>query len=84
MKRILITTIAAVLLVGCASTRSLNFAAITIGMNKQQVIALNGDHSGSQPWTGWNTLFTEALIMSSLNIMGLVSMKPLSDSQMAR
>ena len=43
MKRILITTIAAVLLVGCASTRSLNFAAITIGMNKQQVIALNGE-----------------------------------------
>ncbi|SVB08219.1 uncharacterized protein METZ01_LOCUS161073, partial [marine metagenome] len=33
MKHILIA-IAAVLLVGCASTKSLNFSTISIGMNK--------------------------------------------------
>ena len=43
MKRILITAIAAVLLVGCASTRSLNFSTISIGMNKREVIASNGE-----------------------------------------
>ena len=42
MKHILIA-IAAVLLVGCASTKSLNFSTISIGMNKQQVIALKGE-----------------------------------------
>lgn len=43
MKRILITAIAAVLLAGCASTRSLNFSTISIGMNKREVIASNGE-----------------------------------------
>ena len=43
MKHLLITTIAAVLLLGCASTKSLNFSTISIGMNKQQVIALKGE-----------------------------------------
>ena len=42
MKQILIT-IATVLLVGCASTKSLNFSTISIGMNKQQVITLKGE-----------------------------------------
>ena len=31
------------LLVGCASTKSLNFSTISIGMNKQQVITLKGE-----------------------------------------
>ena len=39
----LLTTIAAVLLVGCASTKSLNFSIISIGMNKEKVIALKGE-----------------------------------------
>eukprot|EP01045_Picozoa_sp_COSAG04_P056766 COSAG04_NODE_26685_length_292_cov_0.544041_1_plen_55_part_10 len=43
MKRILITAIAAVLLLGCASTRSLDFSTISIGMNKREVIALSGE-----------------------------------------
>ena len=42
MKHIL-TTIAAILLAGCASTKSLNFSTISIGMNKQQVITLKGE-----------------------------------------
>ena len=42
MKHILIT-IAAVVLVGCASTKSLNFSTISIGMNKQQGITLKGE-----------------------------------------
>ena len=42
MKNIL-TTIAAVLLVGCASTKSLSFSTISIGMNKDKVIALKGE-----------------------------------------
>jgi hypothetical protein len=42
MKNILIT-IAAVLLVGCTSTKSLNFSTISIGMNKEKVIALKGE-----------------------------------------
>jgi len=41
MKQILIT-IAAVLLVGCASNKTLNFSSISIGMNKEKVMALNG------------------------------------------
>ena len=43
MKRILITAIAALLLVGCASTRNPNFTTISIGMNKRDVIALHGE-----------------------------------------
>ena len=42
MKHIL-TTIAAVLLVGCASTKSLNLSSVSIGMDKQQVINLKGE-----------------------------------------
>ena len=42
MKHIL-TTIAAVLLAGCASTKSLNLSSISIGMNKQQVITFKGE-----------------------------------------
>ena len=43
MKHLLITTIAAVLLLACASTKSHNFSTISIGMNKQPVIALKGE-----------------------------------------
>ena len=43
MKYLLLTTIAAVVLVGCASTKSLNFSTISIGMNKEKVIALKGE-----------------------------------------
>lgn len=42
MKHVL-TTIAAVLLAGCASTKSLNLSSISIGMNKQQVITFKGE-----------------------------------------
>jgi hypothetical protein len=42
MKHIL-TTIAVVLLVGCASAKRLNLSSITIGMNKQKVITLKGE-----------------------------------------
>ena len=42
MKHILIT-IAAVVLVGCATSKSLNLSSISIGMDKQKVIALNGE-----------------------------------------
>jgi len=41
MKHIL-TTIAAVLLAGCSSTKSLNLSSISIGMNKQQIITFKG------------------------------------------
>ena len=39
MKHILIT-IAAVVLVGCASTKSLNISTVSIGMDKQEVVSL--------------------------------------------
>ena len=42
MKHILIT-IAAVVLVGCASTKSLNLSTVSIGMNKQEVVSLQGE-----------------------------------------
>ena len=43
MKHLLITTIAAVVLVGCATSKSLTFSTISIGMNKEKVIALKGE-----------------------------------------
>ena len=43
VKSQLIAIVAAVVLVGCASTKTLNFSAISIGMNKQQIIALKGE-----------------------------------------
>ena len=43
MKHLLLTTIAALLLVGCASTKSLNLSSVSIGMNKQKVISLQGE-----------------------------------------
>ena len=42
MKHILIT-IAAVVLVGCASTKSLNLFTVSIGMDKQEVVSLQGE-----------------------------------------
>ena len=42
MKHILIT-IAAVALVGCASTKSLNLSTVSIGMDKQEVVSLQGE-----------------------------------------
>ena len=41
--KILITTIAAVLLMGCATSKSLNLSSISIGMDKQKVITLKGE-----------------------------------------
>ena len=38
----LLTTIAAVVLVGCASTKSLNIS-VSIGMDKQEVVSLQGE-----------------------------------------
>ena len=43
MKHLLLTTIAAAVLVGCATSKSLNLSSISIGMDKQKVIALNGE-----------------------------------------
>ena len=40
--KFLIITIAAVVLVGCASNKNLNFSSISIGMNKEEVVGLNG------------------------------------------
>ena len=42
MKHILIT-IAAVLLLGSASTKSLNISTVSIGMDKQEVVSLQGE-----------------------------------------
>ena len=42
MKQLLIT-IAAVVLVGCTSTKSLNLSTISIGINKQEVVSLQGE-----------------------------------------
>ena len=42
MKHILIT-IAAVVLAGCASTKSLNISTVSIGMDKQEVVSLQGE-----------------------------------------
>ena len=39
----LITTIAALVLVGCASTKSLNLSTVSIGMDKQEVVSLQGE-----------------------------------------
>ena len=41
--RQLLITIAAVLLVGCASTKSLNISTVSIGMDKQEVVSLQGE-----------------------------------------
>ena len=41
MKHILIT-LTAVLIAGCTSNNNLNFSSISIGMDKDQVIAMNG------------------------------------------
>ena len=43
MKNILLTTIAAVLLTGCTSTKSLNLSSVSVGMDKQKVITLHGE-----------------------------------------
>ena len=42
MKHILIT-IATVVLVGCASTKSLNISTVSIGMDKKEVVSLQGE-----------------------------------------
>ena len=42
MKYILIT-ISVVVLAGCSSLKNFNFSAISIGMNKQQIITLKGE-----------------------------------------
>jgi hypothetical protein len=39
----LLTTIAAVVLLGCALTKSFNLSAVSIGMDKQEVISLHGE-----------------------------------------
>ena len=39
----MMTTIVAVLLVGCATSQSLNLSSISVGMDKQKVIALKGE-----------------------------------------
>ena len=43
MKSQLVAIIAAVLLVGCATSQSLNLSFISVGMDKQKVIALKGE-----------------------------------------
>ncbi len=71
MKSILLTTIGAVVLVGCASTKSLNLSTISIGMDKQKVISLHGEPFRIVAMNGSDTLFIEAVIRHSLNPMGL-------------
>ena len=39
----LLTTIAAVVLLGCTLTKSFNLSAVSIGMDKQEVISLHGE-----------------------------------------
>ena len=39
----MITTIAAVVLAGCASTKSLNLSTVSIGMDKKEVVSLQGE-----------------------------------------
>ena len=39
----LLIIIAAVVLVGCASTKSLNLSTVSIGMDKQEVVSLQGE-----------------------------------------
>ena len=43
IKQLLLTIIAAVLLVGCALTKSYNLSTVSIGMDKQAVISLHGE-----------------------------------------
>ena len=81
MKSILLTIIGAVVLVGCASTKSLNLSTISIGMDKQKVISLHGEPFRIVAMNGSDTLFIEPVIRHSLNPMGLWSMKFLSGSK---
>ena len=43
MKHLLLTAIAAVLMVGCALTKSFNLSAVSIGMDKQAVVSMHGE-----------------------------------------
>ena len=43
MKSILVSIFGGLLLVGCATSKSLNLSSISIGMDKQKVIALKGE-----------------------------------------
>jgi len=43
MKSILVSIVGGLLLVGCATSKSLNLSSISIGMDKQKVIALKGE-----------------------------------------
>ena len=81
MKHLLLTTITAAVLVGCASTKSLNLSTISIGMDKQKVISLHGEPFRIVAMNGSDTLFIEAVIRNSLNPIGLWSMKFLSGSK---
>ena len=81
MKHLLLTTITAAVLVGCASTKRLNLSTISIGMDKQKVISLHGEPFRIVAMNGSDTLFIEAVIRHSLNPMGLWSTKFLSGSK---
>ena len=43
MKSLLVLIVGAMLLVGCATSKSLNLTSISIGMDKQKVISLHGE-----------------------------------------
>jgi len=43
MKSLLVSIVGGLLLVGCATSKSLNLSSISIGMDKQKVIALKGE-----------------------------------------
>ena len=43
MKSLLVLIVGAMLLVGCATSKSLNLISISIGMDKQKVITLHGE-----------------------------------------
>gem|GEM_PF-553535 len=43
MKSLLVSIVGGLLLVGCATSKSLNLSSVSIGMDKQKVIALKGE-----------------------------------------
>ena len=83
MKSQLVAIIAAVLLVGCATSQSLNLSFISVGMDKQKVIALKGEPFRVAAIDGLDTLFTEDLTSIAF-LMVMEPLKPLFDSKMVK
>ena len=82
--RQLLITIAAVLLVGCASTKSLNISTVSIGMDKQEVVSLQGEPFRVAAMDGSEYFIYRGFDKELFKPMGLLSMKHLSDSKAER